>query len=122
MPRAQRCPGANLYGVLRRAGRLPEAAVLRVVGQLARALGHIHAAGLVYVDLKPEQVMWQVGRRLPFGGGGVLCVLRAVGRRCNAGRLREGGKGGGLMGRRWGRAQAQAQAQTLAVLSVGFRG
>lgn len=55
----QLCPGVNLYTQLRRAGRLGEAAALRVLHQLARALGHLHGLGLVYVDLKPENVVWQ---------------------------------------------------------------
>lgn len=51
------CDGADLGQLIRDRRRLPESQVRRILGQLARALDHVHRKGLVHRDLKPGNVM-----------------------------------------------------------------
>lgn len=54
--------GRDLRQMLERWGRLPEPRVLRILDQLADALGAVHAVGLVHRNLKPENVLIGEGR------------------------------------------------------------
>jgi len=49
--------GRDLRQTLARWGRLPEKRALRILEQLSRALGAVHAVGLVHRNLKPETVL-----------------------------------------------------------------
>src|SRR5579859_3030439 len=49
--------GEDLRRLLESAGRLSAGEVVTIVGQLASALGAIHAAGLIHRDLKPANVV-----------------------------------------------------------------
>ncbi len=51
------CEGVDLHHLVHGHGALPESTVRPILGQLARALGHIHSHGLVHRDLKPANVM-----------------------------------------------------------------
>jgi serine/threonine protein kinase len=51
------CEGVDLGEAIRAGRRLPESQVRRILGQLARALEHVHRKGLVHRDLKPGNVM-----------------------------------------------------------------
>jgi len=51
------CEGVDLHRLVHGHGPLPESAVRPIVGQLARALEHVHRHGLVHRDLKPANVM-----------------------------------------------------------------
>ena len=49
--------GAELSAVLERSGRLPARIVVRIVLELARALGELHRRGIVHCDVCPENVL-----------------------------------------------------------------
>ncbi len=51
------CDGRNVAEVIAASGRLPEPEVRALVGQVARALSHVHAHDVVHKDLKPANVM-----------------------------------------------------------------
>ncbi len=48
--------GESLAALLAREGRLTPQRVVRIAGQVAKALGEAHAAGLVHRDLKPDNI------------------------------------------------------------------
>ncbi|CAM9607027.1 unnamed protein product, partial [Ectocarpus sp. 8 AP-2014] len=50
------CPGGDLFSLLARVGRLPEAQVRVCAAQLALALRHLHSKHIAYRDLKPDNV------------------------------------------------------------------
>jgi serine/threonine protein kinase len=49
--------GESLHAMIRRRGPLPTATALRITGEVARALGHAHASGLVHCDIKPGNIL-----------------------------------------------------------------
>ncbi len=51
------CAGQDLFDLLARERRLPEARAARIVSQVCSALTAAHAHGIVHRDLKPENVM-----------------------------------------------------------------
>jgi serine/threonine protein kinase len=51
------CAGGELFDYLLERGRLPEREARALVGQLALAVAHLHARGIVHRDLKLENVL-----------------------------------------------------------------
>lgn len=51
------CPGGELYFHLGRKGRLPEYIAKFYCAEIAVSIGYLHACGIVYRDLKPENLM-----------------------------------------------------------------
>jgi len=51
------CEGIDLHRLVHGHGPLPESTVRPIMGQVARALGHVHSHGLVHRDLKPANLM-----------------------------------------------------------------
>jgi len=49
--------GWNLAQVVRQCGAMPPLAALEAIEQAAKALGHIHAHGMVHRDIKPSNLM-----------------------------------------------------------------
>lgn len=49
--------GESLHAVLRRSGALSPARALRILRDVALALGHAHASGLVHCDVKPANIL-----------------------------------------------------------------
>ena len=50
-------PGGELYRLIAQKGRLDVSQVRIYVAEIALALGHLHMLGIVYRDLKPENVL-----------------------------------------------------------------
>jgi serine/threonine protein kinase len=68
--------GQTLASLLRREGRLAPARALRIVAQIAGALGHAHRRSIVHRDVKPANVMLvQAGP----GAGGEVAKLTDFG-------------------------------------------
>lgn len=51
--------GESLQALLKRGGALPPARALRILRDVALALGHAHAGGLVHCDVKPANILLQ---------------------------------------------------------------
>jgi serine/threonine protein kinase/WD40 repeat protein len=49
--------GSNLSRIVRQFGALPPLAALEAIEQTAKALGHIHAHGMVHRDIKPSNLL-----------------------------------------------------------------
>jgi serine/threonine protein kinase len=52
------CAGGTLRDLLRRQPQLPLDEALRIVGEVAAALDHAHAQGVVHRDVKPENIFF----------------------------------------------------------------
>jgi len=57
--------GKDLHHILSREWPLPEARVVRIVGQVLSALSDAHGAGVIHRDLKPENIMVEQRRDEP---------------------------------------------------------
>ena len=57
LPRHGALAGEDLFDLLARERRLPEARAARIVIQICAALAAAHEQGIVHRDLKPENVM-----------------------------------------------------------------
>ncbi len=57
--------GKDLHQILSREWPLPEARVVRIVGQVLSALSDAHGAGVIHRDLKPENIMVEQRRGEP---------------------------------------------------------
>ena len=63
--------GRDLARLLREEGPLEEARVLSIAAQIADALGHAHAAGVVHRDVKPANVIVGTGDRVKVTDFGI---------------------------------------------------
>lgn len=65
------CVGGNLHTLLRQDGALPEASVHDFARALAKALRFLHSQGIVWVDMKPSNVLLDGDGRLKLAGFGL---------------------------------------------------
>ena len=77
--------GESLQQRLHREGRLPMAAALRVVTEVADALDYAHAQGIVHRDVKPENILLEAGHAIVADFGIARAISAAGGRRTTAG-------------------------------------
>src|SRR3989442_14897236 len=86
--------GESLRHRLTREGKLPVADAVRILHEVADALAHAHAEGVIHRDIKPENI-------LLLGGHAVLTdfgVARAIVEAQSGGRPTGTGEGGGTPG------------------------
>ena len=79
--------GESLRALLTRAGAVPLAAAVPMLGELSDALAYAHARGVVHRDLKPENVLVRDGHALLADFG----VAKAIGNATGAGKLTTAG-------------------------------
>ena len=73
--------GETLRSYLARVGRLPIVEAVRFAREIADALDHAHARGIVHRDVKPENVLLQEGHALVADFGIALALEHAGGER-----------------------------------------
>jgi len=113
--------GESLRHRLTRQGRLPLADALRIVHEIADALAHAHAEGVIHRDIKPENI-------LLLGNHAVLTdfgVARALAESRSGGRLTDTGLALGTPGymspeQAAGERNVDARADVYALAVVGY--
>src|SRR5690349_4491587 len=73
--------GETLRGRLERERQLPIDDAVRIAREVADALGHAHALGIIHRDIKPENILLQGGHALVADFGIALAVQQAGGQR-----------------------------------------
>jgi protein kinase X len=73
-------PGGEFFRHLRTRGRLPEAAARFYAAEVAAALAALHARGIVYRDLKPENLLLDAGGHIKVADFGFAKALPRGGR------------------------------------------
>jgi eukaryotic-like serine/threonine-protein kinase len=70
--------GGTLRDLLRRHGRLPQALALRMAVEVADALAHAHARGVVHRDIKPENLLLAEDGRIKVADFGIARTIDAA--------------------------------------------
>jgi len=65
------CPGGELFFHLSRFRRFPERVARFYAAELLLALGHLHKRGIIYRDLKPENVLLDADGHVKLGDFGL---------------------------------------------------
>src|SRR5512132_1778048 len=73
--------GETLRDRLTRERQLPIPDAVRIAREVADALGHAHALGIIHRDIKPENILLQGGHALVADFGIALAVQQAGGAR-----------------------------------------
>src|SRR5882762_11954502 len=114
-------PGESLRHRLTREGKLPVADAVRILHEIADALAHAHAGGVIHRDIKPENI-------LLLGTHAVLTdfgVARALAKSTSGGRLTDTGLALGTPGymspeQAAGEQHVDARADVYALAVVGY--
>lgn len=70
--------GGTLRDLLRRRGRLPQSLALRIAIEVADALAHAHARGVVHRDIKPENLLLAEDGRIKVADFGIARTIDAA--------------------------------------------
>ncbi len=70
--------GGTLRDLLRRRGPLPQALALRIAVEVADALAHAHARGVVHRDIKPENLLLAEDGRIKVADFGIARTVDAA--------------------------------------------
>ncbi len=113
-------PGGSLRRLLG-AGPLPLEAVTRIVREVASALDHAHARGIVHRDIKPENILFSDGLAVVTDFG----IARAAGAGASGGRMTATGLPLGTPGymspeQALGAAEVDARTDVYALGAVAF--
>ncbi len=73
------CTGADLKQVLRRHGRLDEATIRSIMGQIAEGLSYAHGHGILHLDLKPANVLVHPDGRIAITDFGLGRLIESDG-------------------------------------------
>lgn len=71
------CAGGELFYLLHKRGRLPEQAAKFYFAEILLGLEYIHSKGIVYRDLKPENVLIDIDGHIKLADFGLSKFMQS---------------------------------------------